>query len=800
MYRNKYWVFVLLLFAMTSQAQECKKTLKGFVKDFHDGTPIAEATIQIEGTNKYATTDANGAFILENLCSSEFWVIVGHISCESKRININLDKETYKEILLEHHIEELNLVTVKGVVDKKNKTAQESIIKEDMLERYSALSLGDAIKEISGVSSINTGNAIVKPVINGLHSSRILIMTNNVRLQDQEWGIEHAPNIDVNSAGTVSLIKGANALEYGGDAIGGVIIMNPRRTFAVDSLMGKTILNGQTNGRGYGFNTSLTKSYKSGFYIKGQATYNRSGDYNAPDYNLTNTGNSLNAFNLTLGKKKFESGFEVYYSFIKNKIGILRASHIGNIKDLVDAINFQEPNVTGSFSYNINAPRQEVTHQVLKTSFYKRFKNFGKLDVQYDYQNNRRFEFDVRVGNDRNKAAIDLKLETHSLKSTLNLDTDSNNQYKIGLLGSYQNNFANPDTGVRRLIPDYDKYDFGVFTIGNFVLNETTSLDLGVRYDFNRINAKKFYQESRWIERDYNVDFADIVLQDFGTQLLVNPVFNYHNISASAGISYDLNEKTNLIFNYGLSNRAPNASELFSDGLHHSAARIELGDLRLKKETSNRISGTYSYNSSNTNIYIETFYNHINDFIYLEPSGLESTIRGSFPKWDYKQVNAALFGIDTDIKYSFYDYWAVQNKSSFIKGKDLTSDRPLIDIPSFKTTSVLRYANPKISGLNVELQSEFVLRQNEFPNNNFTAFIPTTNNLVEVDVSTPPPSYHIFNIRGDINLNLSKNYDVSLSVTVNNVFNTSYREYLNRLRYFADELGRNVMVQLKFNY
>ena len=96
MYRNKYWVFVLLLFAMTSQAQECKKTLKGFVKDFHDGTPIAEATIQIEGTNKYATTDANGAFILENLCSSEFWVIVAHISCESKRIKINLDKETYK--------------------------------------------------------------------------------------------------------------------------------------------------------------------------------------------------------------------------------------------------------------------------------------------------------------------------------------------------------------------------------------------------------------------------------------------------------------------------------------------------------------------------------------------------------------------------------------------------------------------------------------------------------------------------------------------------------------------------------
>ena len=60
-------------------------------------------------------------------------------------------------------------------------------------------------------------------MINGLHSSRIIVMNNDVRLQDQEWGIEHAPNIDLNSAGSINVIKGANALAYGGDALGGVI-------------------------------------------------------------------------------------------------------------------------------------------------------------------------------------------------------------------------------------------------------------------------------------------------------------------------------------------------------------------------------------------------------------------------------------------------------------------------------------------------------------------------------------------------------------------------------------------------
>lgn len=800
MIKKYYWVIVAVLFSSTISAQDCNIILKGVVKDFHDGTPISEATVQVEGTKKYAVTDKNGAFTLRKLCSTNFRIIVSHISCDTKRIQIDTEKSNSIEIRLEHHIEELTEVKVKSKTTKKTETSQETVLKTDILQRYSSQSLGDAIKEVPGVSSINTGNSIVKPVINGLHSSRILILTNNVRLQDQEWGIEHAPNIDINAAGSVSLIKGANALEFGGDAIGGVIIVDPARVYRKDTLYGRTIINGQSNGLGYGINSSLTRSFQNGWFVNGQASYKRSGDYEAPDYNLTNTGNLSTAFSTHFGLKKLEYGFSAYYSYLKNEIGILRSSHIGNVEDLVNAINSQQPLVIEDFSYDINAPKQEVTHQIFKANFYRRFEDLGKLDVQYDYQNNRRFEFDIRVGSDRDKPAIDLELESHSLKSVFKLDSNSEKEFKIGTLASYQNNFANPDTGVRRLIPDYDKYDLALFTIGNFTLNDKLLLDLGLRYDYNRIDAKKFYITSRWISQGYNVDFADIVIGDFGTQLLVNPVFNYHNISASAGISYELNDDSTLLFNYGLSNRAPNPSELFSDGLHHSAARIEIGDLRIKKETSNRVSGTYTYKGERFQLNTEIFFNNIQDFIYLEPEGVETTIRGSFPVWEYKQVNATLLGIDSDIDYRINDRWNFENKMSFIKGKDNTNDRPLIDIPSFKTVNTLRFTQPKWSGLNLELQSEWVFRQNDYPNNNFEAFIPRTNSFVLVDISTPPPAYHVLNFRGDVDLTLSKENDLSLSLAVNNLLNTSYRENLNRLRYFADELGRNFMIQIKFNY
>ncbi len=796
MIKHLYGTFVLVFFITRLNAQHCDMVFSGNVKDFHDGSPLIGATIELENSKQYAVTDDKGSFELKNLCPKTYWLIVSHISCETKKIQINVSKETYKEILLEHHFEELKEVTVKGKGVKRTQTSQETVLKNTVLERYTTQSLGDAIKQIPGVSSINTGNSIVKPVINGLHSSRVLVLTNNVRLQDQEWGIEHAPNIDISAAGSISLIKGSNALEFAGDAIGGVIIVNPNRVYAKDSLYGKTVLNAHQNGRGYGMNTLITRSWDKDWFVGGQASYKRAGDFKASDYNLTNTGNELRSFSMNTGFNSLEKGFDVYYSYLKNEIGILRASHIGNVEDLVNAINSQQPLVIDNFTYNINPPKQEVTHQIFKTNFYKRFKRLGKLNIQYDYQNNRRFEFDLRRGDDRNVAAIDLELTTHTFKSTLKLDTNLDQILKVGIFGSYQNNFANPDTGIRRLIPDYSKFDLGLFTIGNFKLHDKLVFDLGIRYDFSRIDAKKFYQISRWEVQGYNEEFSDLIIRQEGSQYLVNPVFNFHNVSASVGMLWNVSEKDSFIFNYGLSSRAPNPSEFFSDGLHHSAARIEIGDLRIRKETSHRVSGTYHYSKNRFKMYIEAFFNRINDFIYIEPTGVETTIRGAFPVWEYKQVNASLFGIDTSLKYQLHPKWNLENKSSLIKGKDLSGKRPLMDIPAFRTITILEYVNKKWSKLNVELQSEWVFRQNEYPDNNFEAYIPRTGEYVIVDISTPPQAYHVLNVIAHLKITDT----LQLSLMANNLFNTSYREYLNRLRYFADELGRNMIVQLKFNY
>ncbi|WP_083629429.1 TonB-dependent receptor [Tenacibaculum agarivorans] len=797
-FKHKALVILLVLLVNPIIGQNCTYTFSGLVEDFHDKSPIVDATIYIKNLNKYTTTNLDGKFSITNLCQGKLVIEVSHVACDTQTIEVNLDKDVYQIIDLEHHIEELKEVQIQSLTGVKTKTSQETLIKTKTLDRYSDVNLGDALKEVSGVSSINTGNSIVKPIINGLHSSRILISVNNVRLQDQDWGVEHAPNVDINSAGSISVIKGASALEYGGDAIGGVVIINPPKVILKDSLYGKTIISQQTNGRLSSISTSASKGYKKGWFVNGQASFKRAGDFEAPNYNLTNTGIKSYGFTINGGFKQFDKGFDIYYSNLSNEIGILRASHLGNTEDLDRAIESDVPLIINDFSYDINNPKQDITHHLIRTKVYKRLKGLGKLSFQYDYQHNQRLEFDIRRGGRSDKAATDLTLQTHTLKADMKFDANPNRIFKIGISGGYQNNFPEL-TGVRRLIPDYDMYNMGVYTISELIFFNGLIFSAGIRYDFNHINAKKFYIKTRWNSLNYDQDFSNIIIEDTGRQFLTNPVFNYNNISSSLGLSYKLNPEHSILFNYGLSNRAPNPSELFSDGLHHSASRLEFGNLRIQPEQSHRISTTYKYTNDKFNIAIEGFYNLINDFIYIEPTDVATTLRGSFVEWEYNQTNANLFGVDIDATYKINNNVTFSNKTSLLKGRDLSEGDALINMPPFYTINKLQFQKETWNNFYVTLESEYNAAQNEFPDDDFFITIPTTGENKKVRISQPPNAYHLLNLSTGFDFNMSQT-KIDVNFSVDNVLNTSYRNYLNRQRFFADELGRNFRIQLKINY
>lgn len=780
-------------------SQNCNFNFEGRILDSHDNKPLSKATIQIDGLNNTVVTDSKGYFKFTRLCSRKYFVTVSHYQCKSKTFSIKIKKNIQKTVKLEHHINELNEVIVLGEQNKSSNTILENKISNEIIENNSASNLGDILKNVSGISSINTGNSIVKPVVNGLYGSRVAILNNEVNIQDQQWGIEHAPSIDINSASNIYVIKGAGALQYSGSAIGGIVIAEPSINLLKDSLYGKTLVHGGSNGKGGSLVSKLTKTNEKGWFFTAQGTLKRFGDFKTPDYIMSNTGFIDKSASFQIGLNRFNHGFEFFFSQVNNEIGILRASHASSAGDQIRAIESESILYLDDFKYKIEAPKQRVSHNLVKFKIFKRFKDFGKTTLQYHFQNNQRLEFDIRRGANKNRASTDLKLKTHTLIIDYNSNFSKKVDFKFGLKTEFQNNFPNPETGVKRIIPDYDKYDFGTYLISIIKLNRSWIFEGGIRFDYSKIDALKYYRRSFWNSRNYDKLYSNLIVNKLTNQIFTNPIRNFNNFSASIGLSKKINNSNKVLLNYSIASRAPDPSELFSEGLHHSSARIELGDLSFSSEKSRKIGLTFLHFNKNINISINPYLNSITDFIYISPTEIQQTVRGSFQVWEYKQTNARIWGIDTDVDYNFSKDILLKNQISFLKGIEKNGN-PLINMPPLNIKNEISYKKTEFNNLNLSIQSDYTFKQNNYPNNNFEVFVPTTGRMEVVDVSSTPSAYHLLNFRSSIELIKVDKFNIKMGFRINNLLNKKYKNYQNRMRYYSHDLGRNIVLNLNLNY
>ena len=796
--RIAFWLWLMVSGIL--YAQDCTFTFCGNVYDFHDGTPLAHGTIKIEKDTTTVITDENGFFKLENQCTSSITVKVTHDACEPKTVILKAGINC-NTIYLEHHLESLETVTVTGTTSKKeSKSSIEQKITSATIHDLSAKPLGDILKTLPGVTTLNTGNGIVKPMIHGMHSSRLLIINDNVRLFDQEWGEDHAPSIDANTAAVAKVILGSHSLKYGSDAIGGVVVLEPKRFARKDSLFGQTIVSGSSNGRGVLGQASLTKTSKNGFFIQAQGNYKRFGDFKSPDYYLTNTGLNAKKGSFRTGFQTFEKGVNIFYSYVDNEIGILKASHIGNTADLIYALNNQSPSVQEPFSYSINTPRQQIQHHLGKLQIYKRYANFGKINLQYDFQLNRRKEFDTRRGDKKNIPVVDLRLITHSFQPSLLIDALDDFKIGVGTLFRYQNNEAVAGTGTRPLIPYFDLMNLGVYGYIEHGLNDRLNLDLGLRYDYTYIKAKKFYRLSEWQANNYNILFPQFERDIVDLDIWTIPEFKFHNFSGSFGLNYDINDHLEYTFNYGLASRTPNPSEFFSDGLHHAAARIEIGDLSFDKEIAHKFMMNLNGKFNSFGFTISPYISIIDNYIQLIPEGARFTIRGQFSVWKYHQNNANILGVDVNWYKTFNTHWNYTGEVSWLRGTNTTDDIPLIHMPATNFRNTITYTDGKKNPIQLGLTHQSILKQNRFPDYNFDAFEPVSQQYQYVDISSTPSGYTLFNFNGSYTHTFANTQSIKIGLTVENILNTRYRNYLNRLRYFADESGRNISIQLHYNF
>ena len=793
---------VVSIFILTTSfvfSQDCNLTISGKIIDVQHNSPLEAAVIEVVGTRLAAVSDANGDFILSNQCKGKLTLKISHLNCDDVFREIDLESSSSYNFRLEHRVENLNEVVVSKLrVHELSATSKIHSLTELQKDRFSSKGLAGALEQISGVTILSTGNSIGKPVIHGMFGSRVGIVYDDMLLENQQWGQDHAPNVDLNTFENIRLIKGASTLKYG-TTPGGVVVLASILPKRVDSLYGKTILSGMYNGRGYSAISNWVKSYKSGAYLKLQGTVKRNGDFTSPNYNLTNTGNKENNFSISLGKNGLQHKWKAFFSYFDTEIAILKSAHIGNVKDLLRAIESDVPLVIDPLKSDIDFPKQANNHYTANIEYTNTSVVNGELHLKYSWQRNHRKEFDIRRGALKDTPALDMALNTHNLISNYEWDTTFGN-FDSGVFFQVQDNYSSPETEIRRLIPDYLKTKLGGYLTATFNNTKDFIFEFGARYEYHNNEVQKFYRDSRWDLKNYEAPFRKYVIREEKSQKLIKRTLVFNTFSFNAGVRHSLSPTYSINVNYNHTQRAPNIAEMFSDGLHHSLASIEYGNPFLGKETTHKAVIDFEKKAGNFQFSL-TPYIIVgnNNYIVNEPTGVESTIRGAFPVWEYAAVSALFKGFDFDFSYAFNAKIQFRNSTSWVEATNTKTDLPLVNIPPLTINNQLQFSLPNWNSFFVMVNSKTIFRQTQFPNNNFDTTVIEDGKIVTktVDISTPPNRYH------DLGLELNwgpyplRSSNVSISLSFDNVLDASYRNYLNRLRFYSDEIGRNIRLQIK---
>lgn len=769
---------ILIVVAVNSelmaQVDTCKSALIGKVIDEHDKTTLDFANVYIVELKRGAVSDSNGYYQIHDLCDGYYTIRISHIGCETITEKVRIEGITRRNFYTEHHSELLKYVEISAIKTIDQSTQSKTDISEEKLNQSKGQSLGDALKSVTGVTTLNTGNSVSKPVIHGMHSNRILIMNNGIRQEGQQWGVEHAPEVDPFIATNISVIKGANSIRYGSDAIAGVILVEPKPLRDSAGIGGEMNLVGMSNGKSGTASAYLEGNFKklNPLSWRVQGTLKQGGNSSTPNYILVNTGLKEYNFSYALGWTKKKYGAEVFYSQFNTSIGIFSASHIGNLSDLNKAFNSSVPLETGSFTYTIGRPYQHIEHELLKVKSFIKTGDKGKLSLIYARQYNLRYEYDKHSPlNDSlkalNKPDLKFELTTHTGEITWEHLRIKKFTGSIGISGITQGNTYEG----RALIPNFYNYGAGVFMIERWKKNKF-EIEGGVRYDYKWLQVFKY-------EYIGNSNYE-----------LISPIHKFENFTGNLGCIFKNDSVLTISLNIGTAWRAPSVNELYSNGLHHGAASLEFGDPALRSEKTNNAILTMRYSPmKRLNIEVSPFIHFIDNFIYRQPATTPIlTIHGAFPAFYYKQTNATLKGCDIYLNYKLAKSIEVTQKAALLRAWNKTENEWLIMMPSDRYETEFTYRLKQVRKLNsayVSASFLYVTKQWRVPANS--------------DFAVSPDAYYTVNLHASCKILLHKQ-SVEFGISVFNLLDKSYRDYLDRFRYFTDALGRNFTLRIKIPF
>lgn len=726
------WVFLISVLGFSQNKLAGKITTEGNI-------PLQYAVIHINENNAFTETNEFGIYAFENVPKGKVTIVVHLLGYEQKTEKINSISTTELNFILqekEQHLDEVIVSTVFNKIQSQNvMKVEHQSVKE--MRKNGNVTLMDGLSETPGVTQISTGTSIGKPVIRGLSGSRVLVYAQGIRLENQQFGEEHGLGLSASGIESVEIIKGPASLLYGSDAIGGVVYFNPEKY----AQYGKSEANllQQFSSNTQGTNTSF--GYKSTpgnwkFLIRGN--YNSQADYKIPDgTTIINTRSIEKDLKYGIGYSNSHFSTDFRYNYNNLNLGL------------------PEENIENSGFRNPLFPKQDIDNHILSVNQKVYFKN-SKLEADLGYIFNNRKELE-----DIDETALHMKLKTANYNVKYYFPKWKNIETILGVQGMHQTNL---NFGKERLIPDATTNDFGTFITSNYEWNKNV-VQVGIRFDKRSISTSEYG-----------------ILGDEGYFEALDKQFESFNFAL--GYKTNLTEKIITRVNLASGFRAPNLSELTSNGVHEGSNRYEIGNSNLENEQNFQADLNLEYKSEHFEVFVNGFYNLLNNYIYIEPTS--ATIDGN-DVYNYVQNNAYLFGGEAGIHFHPHPLDWLHFTSSFenVTAKQENGDYlPLIPANQWKNNLKTNF------NLTNWFQKNYISAQinHVFNQNNTSSF------------ETKSKDYTLVNLGfgGEINFGKQK---VDVYLNANNLLNKTYIAHLSRLKNDSiPNIGRNIVLGLNFDF
>ena len=674
-------------------------------------------------------------------------------------------------------LNELTVTGVTGDTKMKHATAPVSIVTPQVLKATASTNIIDAIARQPGVSQLTTGGSISKPIIRGLGYNRVVVMSEGVRQEGQQWGDEHGVEVDGSSVNSVEILKGPASLMYGSDAMAGVVILHAQPTLAEGEMRASVSTEYQTNNGLFGYNLSMSGN-QQGFVWDARFSQKLAHAYkNEYDGYVPGSQFRERAGRLMLGVNKGWGHSRLTATAYHLTPGIVegeRDPETGELECSTDNIK----------TYGKALPFQQVKHY---KAVWDNSLNLSKgyLKAIIGYQQNRRQEFEESMDD------YELYFKLHTLIYDLRYVTNEFDGWKLstGIGGMYQKSV---NEGEQYLIPDYRLFDFGLYATATKTLGDRWTLNGGVRYDHRRLHGDELLE-------DGEVRFADFSR-------------HFNGLTGSIGAVCNINEHFNLRLNVARGFRTPNMSELASNGVHEGSIRYELGSQQLKAEYSLQADLGLDFTSQYVSAQLALFANRIDNYIFTHR--VPEEIEEGYLTYAYTQGDARLLGFEAGIDFHPIHSVHFSNTFSYVDAQQMhASDdtKYLPFTPAPKWSSELKWELSHHSHSTVAHHHERHPFHRSLLNNLYIAagldcYLKQTHIYSADDTETATPAYALLSLSAGTDLQIHGKKVAELYITADNLLNRAYQNHLSRLKY-ADEnsvtgrrgvynMGRNITFKI----